>query len=61
MQIMHIGPYADEKPIVDKMVAYAAEQGYAQSGKHHEVYLGDPLRAKPEKLRTILRHPIKKI
>src|SRR3990167_8225220 len=61
VQIMHIGPYTEEKPNIDKMTAYAAEQGYSQSGKHHEIYLGDPRRAKPEKLRTILRHPIIKM
>ena len=61
VQIMHIGPYTEEKPNIDKMTAYATKQGYSQSGKHHEIYSGDPRRAKPEKLRTILRHPIKKM
>lgn len=61
VQIMHIGPYANEQPNIEKMHAFAAEQGYQQNGKHHEIYLGDPRRAKPEKLRTILRHPLKSI
>jgi hypothetical protein len=58
MQIMHVGPYSSEPATIDKMHAYAAENGYALRGKHHEIYLGDPRRAAPEKLKTILRQPI---
>jgi len=60
MQIMHLGPYANEPATIEKMVAFAADNGYRTRGKHHEIYLGDPRRAKPEKLKTVLRHPIKK-
>jgi len=60
MQIMHIGPYSEEPRTIDKMMAFARENGYALRGKHHEIYLGDPRRAKPERLKTILRHPIEK-
>jgi len=60
MQIMHIGPYAEEPRTIAKMMAFARENGYALRGKHHEIYLGDPRRAKPERLRTILRHPVAK-
>jgi hypothetical protein len=60
MQIMHIGPYADEPRTIAKMHDFARENGYTLRGRHHEIYLGDPRRAKPEKLRTILRHPISK-
>jgi hypothetical protein len=60
VQIMHIGPYADEPATVAKMDAFAAEQGYVKTGKHHEIYLGNPLRADPSKLKTILRHPVEK-
>jgi len=46
------------------MKAFAEENGYrdrvGSGGKHHEIYMGDPRRAKPEKLKTILRHPIEK-
>jgi len=59
MQIMHLGPYSAEPATIEKMVAFAAENGYRVRGKHHEIYLGDPRRAKPEKLKTVLRHPIK--
>jgi len=58
MQIMHVGPYSEEPRTIEKMYGFARENGYALRGKHHEIYLGDPRRAKPEKLRTILRHPI---
>jgi hypothetical protein len=58
VQIMHVGPYAEEQPSIEKMHALAAEHGLIQSGKHHEIYLGDPRRAAPEKLRTIVRHPV---
>ena len=63
-QILHIGPYDDEPATVAKMDAFAAEQGYRLdfgTRRHHEIYLGDPRKAAPEKLRTIIRHPIAKI
>jgi hypothetical protein len=60
MQIMHVGPYAAEPRTIEKMRDFARENGYALRGKHHEIYLGDPRRAKPEKLRTILRHAVLK-
>jgi hypothetical protein len=58
IQIMHIGPYSEEMATVDKMDAFAREKGYKLHGKHHEIYIGDPMRAQPEKLKTILRHPV---
>jgi hypothetical protein len=58
IQIMHLGPYADEPATIAKLVAFAAENSYATHGKHHEIYLGDPRRTRPEKLKTVLRHPI---
>jgi hypothetical protein len=60
VQIMHIGPYSDEAGNLDKMAAHAAEHGYEYHGKHHEIYLGDPRTAKPENLKTVLRHPVRK-
>ncbi len=60
MQIMHIGPYSEEPETIEKMKLFAQENEYVLRGKHHEIYLGDPRRAKPERLRTILRYPIKK-
>jgi hypothetical protein len=58
IQIMHLGPYAEEPRTVERMKAFARENGYVARGKHHEIYLGDPRRAKPEKVRTILRQPV---
>jgi hypothetical protein len=65
MQIMHIGSYANEPATVERMGTFVIENGYQDcvglGGKHHEIYLGDPRRADPSKLKTILRHPIEKI
>ncbi len=61
IQIMHIGPYADEPRSLAKMSEYARENGYEYSGRHHEIYIGDPRRAKPENLKTVLRHPVRKL
>jgi len=60
IQIMHIGPYSEEPRTLDKMQAFMGDHGYKFRGKHHEIYIGDPRRAKPEKLKTVLRHPVSK-
>ena len=57
-QILHVGPYSAEGPTVGTLHAFIAERGGLLSGKHHEIYLGDPRRSAPEKLRTILRQPM---
>ncbi len=59
VQIMHIGPYNQEAPNINKMHQFAFDNGYELVGRHHELYFGDPRRSAPEKLRTILRQPIK--
>jgi hypothetical protein len=61
MQIMHVGPYADEPATITKMDAFARQEGYRLRGKHHEIYLGDPRRADPAKLKTVLRHPVEEV
>jgi len=58
VQMLHVGPYATEDETVTKMREFAAMAGRKFSGKHHEIYLSDPRRVAPEKLRTILRIPI---
>jgi len=58
VQIMHIGSYDAEGPTIARMHGWIAANGYLERGVHHEVYLGDPRRAAPERLRTILRQPI---
>ena len=57
-QVMHIGPYAAEGPTIERLHAFIAEQGYELAGKHHEIYLSDPRRAAPEKLKTVIRQPV---
>jgi len=57
-QVMHIGPYSEERPTIERLHAFIAAQGLQPLGAHHEIYLGDPRRAAPEKLKTILRQPV---
>lgn len=57
-QIMHIGPYTEEGPTIEKLHAFVAEKGCALREKHHEIYLGDPRRTAPERLKTIIRQPV---
>ena len=57
-QIMHIGPYDAEGPAIAKLHEFIAQKGHQLRGKHHEIYLSDPRRTAPEKLKTILRQPI---
>ena len=63
VQCMHLGAYDDEPATVDKMHAYMTEQGYeldiTDERMHHEIYLSDARRVAPEKLKTVIRHPVK--
>lgn len=58
-QIMHIGPYSTEGPTVEKLHGFIKENGYSFQGKHHEIYLGDPRKSASEKIKTVLRQPVK--
>ncbi|MDH3306380.1 MAG: GyrI-like domain-containing protein [Acidimicrobiia bacterium] len=58
IQIMHVGPYADEPRSLALMAGFASEHDYRFRGRHHEIYMGDPRRSKPENLKTILRQPV---
>lgn len=64
VQMMHIGPYDDEPATVAAMNAFLKENGYIsdinENRKHHEIYLSDPRKTAPEKMKTVIRHPIKK-
>ena len=63
VQCMHIGAYDDEPATVARMDAFLAESGYRNdlgTRRHHEIYLGDPSKTAPEKLKTVLRHPVEK-
>ena len=57
-QVLHTGPYSAEGPTIERLHAFIAETGHRPRGKHHEIYLGDPSRADPAKLRTIIRQPM---
>jgi hypothetical protein len=61
---MHIGSYDDEPATIALMDKYAVENGYAMdindTRRHHEIYLSDPRKVAPEKLKTVIRHPIAK-
>lgn len=58
-QIMHLGPYSEEAATIARLDAFIEGQGLEPRGKHHELYLGDPRRADPAKLKTILRQPVR--
>jgi hypothetical protein len=57
-QVMHVGPYAAEGPTIQRLHTFVSEQGHELAGKHHEIYLSDPRRSAPEKLKTVLRQPV---
>lgn len=64
VQCMHIGSYDDEPATVDLMHRYMEEQGYVldinDTRRHHEIYLSDARKVAPEKLKTVIRHPIRR-
>ena len=64
VQCMHVGPYDNEPATVDAMHAFAEAQGYvpdfSDTRRHHEIYLSDPRKADPAKMKTVVRHPIRK-
>ncbi|MBP3885233.1 MAG: GyrI-like domain-containing protein [Olsenella sp.] len=64
VQCMHVGPYDDEPATVAAMHGFAAERGFApdfsDARRHHEIYLSDPRKANPAKMRTVVRHPVRK-
>ncbi|MCG8426677.1 MAG: GyrI-like domain-containing protein [Chromatiales bacterium] len=57
-QIMHIGPFSEEGPTIEKVHAYIEENGSQRRGKHHEIYLSDIRRAAPDKWKTVIRQPM---
>ena len=63
--VLHVGPYDAESAAIDKLYAFTEKEGYAADfsdvRRHHEIYLGDPRRTAPEKLKTVIRHPVRKI
>lgn len=65
VQIMHIGPFDEEPATVEKMDRYLAENGYendfTSERLHHEIYLSDARKVAPEKWKTVIRHPVRKV
>ena len=65
VQIMHAGPFDDEPAIVAMMDTFLEQNGYAndfsESRLHHEIYLSDARKVAPDKWKTVIRHPIKKV
>ena len=59
VQIMHIGPYSTEHKTINELMAFIAANGISVNGKHHEIYLSDPRKNKPDKMKTIIRYPVK--
>ena len=57
-QVLHLGPYAEERPTIERLHAAIAAAGLRPRGRHHEIYLGDPSRGDPAKVRTLLRQPV---
>ncbi len=58
VQALHVGPYDDEGPLIARMHEHALAAGYTLRGKHHEIYLSDPRKVEPAKLKTVLRQPV---
>jgi len=57
-QTMHLGPYAEEGPTIAMLHEYMELEGLSFAGKHHEIYLSDPRRTAPERIKTIIRQPV---
>jgi hypothetical protein len=57
-QVLHLGPYADERPTIERLHAAIEAAGLRPRGRHHELYVGDPTRSAPAKLRTLIRQPV---
>ena len=62
VQIMHLGSYDEEAPILAQLhEQWLPENGYTEVGKHHEIYLKDPRKTSAANLKTVLRQPVKKV
>jgi hypothetical protein len=57
-QVLYLGPYSEERATIERLHAAIQAAGLRPRGRHHELYLGDPGRSAPEKLRTLIRHPV---
>ena len=59
-QLLHVGPFSEEAPTIERLHRFIEDNGYRRRGRHREIYLSDLRRAAPEKLRTIIRQPVER-
>jgi hypothetical protein len=62
VQTMHVGSYDEEGPVLRRLhEEFLPANGLAERGHHHEIYIGDPRKSTPEKLKTVLRQPVRRV
>jgi len=61
VQIMHLGPYATEPETINKLLNFVKDKGLTVNGLHHEIYLSDPRKTVPEKMKTLIRYPVQSV
>lgn len=61
VEVLHVGPYSAEAATVRSLHRFARSRGYRLTGRHHEIYLGDPRRTRPERLKTVIRQPVLRV
>ncbi len=59
VQMMHVGPYSSEPETINMLLTFITENKLSVNGLHHEIYLSDPRKTLPEKMKTIIRYPVK--
>jgi hypothetical protein len=59
-QVLHLGPYAEERPTIEGLHRFIEESGYVRTGRHHEIYISQPGRGDPAKMKTVIRQPMRK-
>ena len=59
VQVMHLGPYANEPETINLLMEFIAKNGLSVNGLHHEIYLSDPRKTEPSKMKTLIRYPVK--
>ncbi|MBO9637381.1 MAG: SRPBCC domain-containing protein [Siphonobacter aquaeclarae] len=61
VQVLHIGPYTAEEPALEKIIRFMKDEWLESAGEHHEIYLSDPAKTEERRLRTIIRHPVRRV
>jgi hypothetical protein len=60
VQVLHVGPYAEEALTVARLLSFARGHGFESAGSRHEIYLSDPVRTAPARIKTVLRYPVRR-